>query len=334
MALIPPPQSHTVDAIYAAYAATRARSWEGLGISISDLGNECDRAVWYALRWAAPQEVITGLKAITFETGEIEEERLLNSLRMIGCEVEAVDPFTGKQVRVSAVFGFVRGKIDGKVLGLPEAPKTWHVVECKSAGDKYYKAVAKAQSVREGYFSHWVQLNTYLHLLGFERGLYMLRNKNTGEIYCERVETDHDAAIRMLANAERIVAMHEPPAKLHTNPKAKTAFKCGFCRFKGICHEGAFPRVNCRTCLHATAERLENATISCARWVKPLTPDEQREGCGAHLYLPALVPGELLDADEDAETVTYKLKDGSTWVDGSGKPRVADEAVVLEDVAA
>lgn len=325
MAEIPPPQNFTVDAIYAAYAASRARSWEGLGISISDLGNDCDRAVWYALRWASPQEVITGLKAITFETGEIEEERLLNSLRMIDCEVEAVDPHTGKQTRVTAVFGFVRGKIDGKVLGLPEAPKTWHVVECKSAKETYYKPVVK-KGVREGYFSHWVQLNTYCHLLGFDRGLYMLRNKNTGEIYCERIETDHDAAIRMLANAERIVEMHEPPAKLHDDPTAKTAFKCrSMCRHKAICHDGVFPRVNCRTCLHATAERLENATISCARWSKPLTPDEQREGCPAHLYLPALVPGEMLDADEAAETVTYRLRDGSTWVDGSGKGRPADE---------
>ena len=333
MALIPVPNNFTVDAIYAAYAASRARSYEGLGISVSSLGKECDRSVWYDFRWAAPQEVITGLKAITFETGEIEEDRLLNSLRMIGAEVVTADARTGRQETVRAVFGFVRGKIDGKVLGLPEAPKTWHVVECKSAGEKYFKAIVKAQSVRVGYYDHWVQLNTYCHLLGYDRGLYMVRNKNTGEIYCERIETDHDQAIRMLANAERIVAMHEPPAKLWPNPKAKTAFKCGFCRSKDICHNGAFPRVNCRTCIHATAERLDNATVSCARWTKPLTPDEQREGCGAHLYLPALVPGEMLDADDEAETITYRLRDGSTWVDGSGKDHPADEVTAAEEAA-
>jgi hypothetical protein len=29
-----------------------------------------------------------------------------------------------------------------------------------------------------------------------------------------------------------------------------------------------------------------------------------------------LVPGDVLDADEEAETVTYRLADGRTWIDG------------------
>ncbi len=96
----------------------------------------------------------------------------------------------GKQYRASAVAGHVRGKMDGKVLGLPEAPKTWHVVECKSMKDTYWEKVKK-HGVREGYFAHWVQLNTYCHLFGFERGFYICRNKNTGEVYSERIHTDH-----------------------------------------------------------------------------------------------------------------------------------------------
>jgi ABC-type oligopeptide transport system substrate-binding subunit len=31
-----------------------------------------------------------------------------------------------------------------------------------------------------------------------------------------------------------------------------------------------------------------------------------------------LVPGELVDSDEDAETVAYTLRSGKTWVDGDG----------------
>ncbi len=44
---------------------------------------------------------------------------------------------------------------------------------------------------------------------------------------------------------------------------------------------------------------------------------EQAEGCPAHLFLPGLVPGEQVDASEEDETVTYKLRDGSVWVDGA-----------------
>lgn len=317
MAPLPQPINHTVDAIYKAYAETRNNGYEGLGISISNLGDECERALWYAFRWAAEQEVITGLKAITFETGEIEEQRLLDALRMIGAEVVDVDE-RGKQFRVTAGNGHIRGKTDGKVLGLPEAPATWHVVECKSMGDKYFKEVVK-KKVRDGYFAHYVQLLIYCYLTGHDRGLYICRNKNTGEVYAERIVVDVEEAARIIARAERIIHNPEPPTKLHEDPTAKTAFKCGFCRFKSVCHEKKFARVHCRTCVHSTPEKHGEAEWSCARWAKPLSMEEQRQGCPAHLFIPALVPGEVVDADEHAETITYTLSDGSTWVDGSGK---------------
>ncbi len=316
MAEFPTPNA-TTEAIYAAYAKARGQAWDAMGISISVLGEECERALWYAFRWAAKPEVITGLKAITFETGEIEETRLLNALRMIGCEVDEVD-HRGKQYRASAISGHVRGKMDGKVLGLPEAPKTWHVVECKSMGEKYFKEVVRLKSVREGYYAHWVQLNIYCHLFGFERGLYICRNKNTGEVYSERIHTDHVEAIRLLQRAERIIKYASPPPKLHENPNSKMAFKCKtMCSKKAICHDGEFARISCRTCLHATPEMFGDAAWSCARWGKPLTLDEQKAGCPAHLFIPALVPGEMIGSSEEEEWVLYTLRDGREWRDGA-----------------
>jgi hypothetical protein len=127
------------------------------------------------------------------------------------------------EYRAAAVAGHVRGKTDGKVLGLPEAPKAWHV-ECKSMKDEYWKV--KKEGVRKGYFTHWVQLNTYCHLFGFERGLYICRNKNTGEVYSERIETDHAEAIRLLMRAERIVKYANPPPRLHEEPQKKPERRC------------------------------------------------------------------------------------------------------------
>lgn len=319
MAPLPKPVSATQEAIYRAYAESRAAAYEGLGVSISNLGDECERAIWYGFRWTSKPEVVDGLKAITFETGNIEEGRLLNSLRMIGCEVVEADE-RGRQFRYSAAGGHIRGKSDGKVLGLPEAPKTWHKVECKSSKEKYWNIIVK-KGVREGYFSHYVQLLIYCHLQGWDRGLYMCRNKNTGEIYVERIKVDHEEAIRLIARAEHIIRSAEPSPKLFEDPDAKLAWKCrSMCRHFSACHGGAFSRVSCRTCIHATPLFHGDAEWSCARWGKPLSAEEQRAGCPAHLFIPALVPGEMLDADEDAETITYKLRDGSTWVDGS-KPQ-------------
>jgi hypothetical protein len=164
-------------------------------------------------------------------------------------------------------------------------------------------------------------LNTYCHLFGFERGLYICRNKNTGEVYCERIETDHAEAIRLFARAERIIKMGEqPPPKLHEDPDAKTAFKCRtMCKHLDVCHKYEFSRVSCRTCIHATPETFGDALWSCARWSKPLSLDEQKSGCPAHLFLPSLVPGEIVEANETEEWVLYTLHDGRQWRDGSSR---------------
>jgi hypothetical protein len=308
----------TTEAIYQAYAASRGQAWDSMGISISILGAECDRQLWYDLRWASLPEVIDGLKAITFETGNIEEARLMNSLRMIGCEVDEVD-HRGKQYRASAVAGHVRGKTDGKVRGLPEAPKPWHVAEAKSMKDEYWQKVKKL-GVKAGYYEHYTQLNIYCHLFGYEDGLYICRNKNTGEIYTEIIKTDHFEAHRLLQRAERIIRAANPPQKLHKDPEAKMAFKCKYlCKHLEVCHKDAFSRISCRTCLHATPEFIGDAAWSCARHTKPLTLDEQKAGCEHHLFIPTLVPGEVVDSSDEEEWVLYTLHDGREWRDGRRK---------------
>ena len=42
-----------------------------------------------------------------------------------------------------------------------------------------------------------------------------------------------------------------------------------------------------------------------------LAPSEQRVACGRHLFIPDLVPGEVIDAGDDI--VTYRMADGTPW---------------------
>ena len=43
-----------------------------------------------------------------------------------------------------------------------------------------------------------------------------------------------------------------------------------------------------------------------------LTRADQRFGCLQHLYIPDLVPGEVVDAG--ADFVAYRMADGSAWL--------------------
>jgi hypothetical protein len=187
--------------VQAAYVAERGESWDGWGFSPSDLDNECDRALWYKLRWAPAREEFDGRMLRLFQTGHREEARLIDDLRRAGLTVYEYDPDTGKQFTARALGGHVRGKLDGMVQGVPEAPAKWHVLECKSHNLKSFAALIKAGpgNLRVGKFAHWVQCQIYMHIRGVDRALYAAVCKNDDAVWFDRVHYDPewcDAVLR------------------------------------------------------------------------------------------------------------------------------------------
>ncbi|QWY83265.1 putative exonuclease RecB type protein [Rhizobium phage RHph_X2_25] len=294
--------------------------WESVGVPAGDIGLECDRAMWLAFRRASVSEEITWRKRRIFERGEIEEERLLDLLRLAGCEV------WGQQDRVRAAGGHLRGKIDGRVLGLLEAPKKEHIVECKSAKDEIFKKVKK-HGVQTGKPEHYATFQFYMYGLGIDRVYYMMSNKNDEDLHLERVYYDHEFALRQVARVERIINMPEPPSRLCTK---RDDFRGNFCRQAEVCWGEIRPRVHCRSCLHATPLMDGNAGWDCSRWSKPLSLTEQDAGCPAHLFVPSMLAGyEQIDCDPDAETITYRMPSGKIFVDGASNdndPPIAAQA--------
>jgi hypothetical protein len=281
---------------------------------MSQVSNDCSRAIWYQLHWCSPPEQITGQKQRRFDTGNIEEERLLTDLENADVEVERLDPATGQQFRVALASGWLRGKLDAKASNVPEAPKTVHVVECKSHNDKSFKDLVK-KCLLLGKPDHYAQVQAYCHAEHLTRALYIAVNKNTDEIYTERIEYDHAFAVRLETKVDRIVRADQAPPRLFEDVTAKAAFPCQWCPSKPQCHEGAFARKNCRTCL--SSQFLDGAIVYCELHEKELSYKEQQAGCPSHLFLPSLVPGEQTDANEKDRWVKYKMKDGSEWVDGA-----------------
>lgn len=308
MAILPKPTPSTVRAIYAAYESANEH-YDSLGISVGEIGETCDRALWYTLHWASQPETLDGRKLRLFATGHLEEDRLVEDMARIGVEVY------GQQDRIRLVSGFVRGRCDGKAIGIPEAPKTEHLLEFKSSNEEQFKKLQK-EGVKSAKPLHYGQCQIGMHAFGLSRCLYLAACKNTDTLHAERIEYDAEYCLRQLARAERLVRAEGPPSRISENPEF---FGCKFCKHKAVCHEATWPRVTCRSCVHSTAEMGGDCHWSCARFCKPLSVDEQRAACPAHLYIPALVPGEMLEADEVSETIRYRLTNGQEWTDGETK---------------
>jgi hypothetical protein len=306
MAPLPQVISPTVKAIYRAYEQANEH-YDSLGISVGEIGTECDRALWLGFRWASQPEEINGRKLSIFRTGDRWEEVMVDELRQVGVEV------WGQQDRIRLVHGFVRGKCDGKAQGILEAPSTVHLCEFKSSNAKGFKEIVK-NGCKVAKPLHYSQCQIGMHAFGLTRCWYEVRNKDDDSIYAERIEYDAAFCLRQLARAERIVFTDEPPSRISDNPDF---FGCMFCKQKDVCHNGEKPRKTCRSCIHFQPERGGDCHCSCSKWAKPLSVAEQRDACPAYLTLPGFVDGEVIDSDEEQESITYRMRNGAVWTDAA-----------------
>ena len=304
MAELPNIASPTRDAIFAAYEAQSGSGFRPhLGASL--IGKDCERALWFDFRWTTRRQHPGRLLRL-FETGQLEEARLVRNLRSTGATVLEVDPETGRQIRVEAHGGHFGGSLDGIALGLLEAPKTWHVLEFKTHSAKSFKELV-AKGVRESKPQHFAQMQIYLHLTGLTRAMYLAVCKDTDELHVERIEHDPLVAQGLLDKAQRVIQASLPPDRISNDP---AWYLCRWCEHAQVCHGQTAAEINCRTCLHSAP--VEGGW-HCTAHQRPISESEQRTACAQHLYLPALVPGEQVDAGEG--WVEYLFGEGLRWRD-------------------
>lgn len=299
---LPDPIQHTVAAIYAAYERAADRD-ERTYLGASVIGEPCERKLWLAFRWAFEPETFSGRMLRLFETGHEEEARIIEDLGAAGIIVWDRDPETGEQWEVEEVGGHFRGHLDGIAARVPEAPGTRHLIEIKTHNEKSYKELV-SKGVAASKPMHFAQMQVYMHLTGLQRALYVAVNKNTDELYAERVAYDMGAATALLGRASRVINAPRPPAPLVT-------WACDFCPARGVCQDGVFARRNCRTCIYSTPAP---GGWVCELQDRELTARGQQAGCPSHRYIPDLVPGEQVDVKGD--DVVYLLRSGASWVDG------------------
>lgn len=295
MARIPPPLHDTVRRIYRLHEERRAAEPPRAYLGMSELGEACARRLWYGWRWCGG-ESFGGRMLRLFESGNREEARLIDELRAIGLT------FEGAQFAVEACDGHVKGHLDGALLGLHEAPKTWHVFECKTHNAKSFAEI-KAKGVRDAKPRHYAQLQLYMGATGMERAAYFAVCKDTDEILLERVLFDRVEYERLIDKARAIIASPEPPTRLSDDP---TWWECKFCPARAQCHqaEPTAPPANCRTCAHSTPDA--DGAWKCEHYGQPIPLEVQRGGCDEHRFIPTLVPWLTIEEVGPGNAVTWR----------------------------
>jgi len=141
MIAIPEQFDPTLQAMYLAIEQEQHKRDKRDYLGASLIGNECVRQIWYNYN-NFPRKPFNAETLMNFEDGHRTEELTAERLKATpGIELITHGP-DGKQLGFSALGGKFKGHYDGKIRGLIQAPKSWHIWEGKSALSIYLSATA------------------------------------------------------------------------------------------------------------------------------------------------------------------------------------------------
>lgn len=335
----------TIEAVRAAVEQRAATEVSRTYLGMSAIGHHCERWLWYSFRWAVREQFKCDA-LWRFEDGHRSEDVMAARLRLVpGIVLRTVDPATGNQFGFVDLGGHFRGHADGFITGVLQAPVVLHVWEAKAcAEDKMAKlAKLKAAGEKEA-LKAWdpvYHAQAILYMAYSETTRHYLTCSSPGAraMISVRTDTDLDEARRLRTKAERIITASEPLTRVSEDP---AWYQCKWCAAHAVCHSKKLPAVNCRTCAHATPEMDGNGRWSCAHHKRDITTAEQRQGCPAHRYIPALITfAEPVDADAAANWIEYRMQDGRVFRNGdpatncysSEELRAVDPAAICDESA-
>lgn len=309
-----PPKPSTINAINEIIEKNQdSKPRNYLGMSV--IGEPCERKLWYSFRQAKVRHISAkGLKAI--EDGHLGEELMAKRLRMVpGVTLHTVDE-QGNQFSMSAIGGHFRGHMDGGILGILEAPKTWHVWEHKSVNEKKFEALKKTieKHGEKDALEHWDEVYygqaiCYMEASGAIRHFLTCSTPGGRDFISVRTNANPKRAKQLLEKAERIIFSPEPPTRLSNDP---AWYQCKWCDYQNLCHGTDTPDVNCRTCTHSSP--VQEGRWSCA------LGESMKPGCAEHRYIPILLESfaEPTDGSQEGNWVMYRHKTtGNEFVNGS-----------------
>ena len=320
MAFLPPTVDPVLAAIDAALERAEVEKPPRQYLGASGIGHACERKSWLDFRHATARSIpAKGLRRI--DDGHRGERVMADRLRMVpGITLYTDDGDGEAQIGFEDFGGHFRGHADGVIEGLPQAPTTAHVWECKVVDQKKMDALAKLKlevgekrALKAWDEVYYAQAQLYMHYLGMTRHYLTACSSGVRDVVTARTEYDEADALRIIAKAGRVIKATRPGARISTDP---AWFQCRWCDHADVCH-GVKPAAQsgCRTCLHSTP--MDDGRWHCGRFDNFLTFEEQRAGCPAHLFVPDLMPPGWKQTDAGDDWVEYTLPDGSVYLDGN-----------------
>lgn len=236
-------------------------------LGMSSVGGPCDRENWADFRWITKKNDPSWLQDAA-ECGHIAEDEMIKDLKLIpeitliteGHSSDNKDN-SANQISFEDINGHFKGHADGMILGILEAPKTWHVWEHKDKSirkkggkDMFNELEAlklkldEKQVLKEWDMKFYVQGHMYMHYSGTKRH-YMTVSRGVKRQYISiRTNYSKTIAVEYIEKANRVIKSNTPPPRRYND----THYYCKyFCSHYEWCHNGKPAQKTCRSCEHA-----------------------------------------------------------------------------------
>lgn len=242
MALIPPRGDATLMAIDKILEDELAAEPKRNYLGASSLGDSCERKLWYRLH-TSMRETFPASTIRKFNDGHRCEAEMAALLR----KVPGVRLWT--HIDADNQYGFedhtlgpkpLSGHYDGVIIGILEAPKTFHIWEHKATNEKKYlelkklKAINEKAALRAWNPVYYAQAVINMHYENLTRHYMTVSTPGLREYLSIRTEDDPVYAEALKIKARRIINSKELPERIG----GKDYYECKWCGFYDACHNG------------------------------------------------------------------------------------------------
>lgn len=226
----------TLEAIDRCIEAAQENRPQNGRLYMSQIGRPCEREIWYQVN-DYPKYRFDAHTLKLFEDGNTEEARMEKRLRMLPfIELHTLDT-DGKQYKFSDFDDRLSGRIDGAILGLLEAPRTWHAWEHKSSAKlndmiKAKEKYGEKKALENWNYPYYATAVLYMDYGGFSRHFMTVSSPGGRQYTSTRTEPNPLLATNLKAKARRILDAKVPPIRIS---ERKEFFQCKSCSYKDVC---------------------------------------------------------------------------------------------------
>lgn len=297
-------------------------------LGMSEIGDECWRKLFYSFR-NAKKRVIPAKTLKAIEDGYLQEDKTIERLRDLPFIELINDDGHGNQLGVELLLGHFKGHNDGVIRGILQAPLTWHVFEHKAKKQSEFNKLQKIinekgekNALIEWDITYYGQAQIYMHTFKLERHYLICCLPGGRDHVSCRTEYNKKYAENLIEKAKVIIFDNwNIPAKLSEN---REFFQCKWCAYQGVCHDGEFPLVHCKTCRYS--EPVKDGRRHCLHKDCLIEDNElNMDNCPHHIYNPALISAKCIDQQPDCSI--YETEVGVKFANcpESGLPELKGE---------